>query len=44
MIERFDLSERRACQLLGLTRDNYRHPPIPDETNVALGAAVIDIA
>jgi hypothetical protein len=44
MIERFDLSERRACRLVGLTRDSYRHPPVPDQMTVALGAAIIDIA
>jgi putative transposase len=44
MIERVDLSERRACRLVGLTRDSYRHPPVPDQTSVALSAAIIDIA
>jgi putative transposase len=23
------LSERRACRLVGLSRDSYRHPPVP---------------
>jgi len=31
IIERFDLSERRACRLVGLTRSSYRHPPVPDQ-------------
>jgi putative transposase len=44
MIEQFDLSERRACRLVGLSRDSYRHPPIVDPTSVALSAAIIDIA
>ena len=44
MIERFDLSERRACRLVGLTRDSYRHPPVLDKMTLALGAAIIDIA
>ena len=44
MIELLDLSERRACRLVGLTRDSYRHPPVPDQMTVALGAAIIDIA
>jgi putative transposase len=44
MIERFDLSERHACALVGLSRDSYRHAPIPDEQNVVLSAAIIDIA
>ena len=28
MIEKFELSERRACRLVGLSRDSHRHPPI----------------
>jgi len=44
MITQLDLSERRACHLVGLSRDSYRHPPVPDQTSVALGAAIIDIA
>ena len=27
MIKQFDLSERHACRLVGLSRDSYRHPP-----------------
>jgi putative transposase len=44
MIERFDLSERHACRLVGLSRDSYRHPPIADEQTAALSAAIIDLA
>ena len=44
MIESFDLSERRACRLVGLSRDSYRHPPPVSEQNAALSAAIIDIA
>jgi len=44
MIERFNLSERHACRLVGLSRDSYRHPPIPDQATQALSAAIIDIA
>ena len=44
MIERFDLSERHACRLVGLSRDSYRHPPLPDQATMALSAAIIDIA
>ena len=44
MIERFDLSERHACALVGLSRDSYRHAPIPDQQNVVLSAAIVDIA
>ena len=44
MIERINLSERRACRLVGLTRDSYRHPPQIDSETAALSAAIIDIA
>lgn len=38
------MSERRACRLVGLSRDSYRHPPEVDEATQALRAAIIDIA
>jgi len=44
MIERFDLSERRACRLVGLSRDSFRHAPVPDQQTAVLRAAIIDIA
>ncbi len=44
MIKRFELSERRACRLVGLSRDSYRHRPVPDAQTAALSAAIIDIA
>jgi putative transposase len=44
MIEQFDFSERHACGLVGLSRDSYRNPPVPDATTVALSAAIIDLA
>ncbi|MDO8767281.1 MAG: hypothetical protein Q7K57_00955 [Burkholderiaceae bacterium] len=31
MIEQCDLSERRACRLVGLSRNSYRHPPEVDQ-------------
>lgn len=37
MIEQHHLSERRACRLVGLSRDSYRHPPQPSELNASLG-------
>ena len=43
MVGEFHLSERRACRLVGLSRDSYRHPPVPDEATVALSAAIIDL-
>ena len=40
MIEQHHLSERRACRLVGLSRDSYRHPPRPSELNAALGEQI----
>lgn len=44
MVERCARSERRACALVGLSRDSYRHPTTPSELNSKLGAQIIDIA
>ena len=44
MIEHFDMSERHACHLVGLSRDSYRHSPEPDAQTAALSAAIIDLA
>lgn len=44
MIVQFDLSERHACCLVGLFRDSYRHPPVPDRQTEDLSAAIIEIA
>ena len=44
MIEQLDLSERRACRLVGLSRDSYRRPPMPDQATQTLSAAIIDLA
>ena len=37
MIEQHHLSERRACRLVGLSRDSYRNPPQLSELNTSLG-------
>jgi hypothetical protein len=44
MVERCARSERRACALVGLSRDSYRHPAMPSELNGKLSAQIIDIA
>ena len=44
MIERCDLSERRACRLVGLSRDSYRHPPQDDAVTKDLKNKIIQIA
>jgi putative transposase len=38
------MSERRACRLVGLSRDAYRHPPEPTDATQALSARIIELA
>ena len=42
MVEEHQLSERRACSLVGLSRDSYRNPP--DQLTRDLGERIVDIA
>ena len=44
MVEEHQLSERRACSLVGLSRDSYRNPPQPDQLTRDLGERIVDIA
>jgi len=44
MIEQFQLSERRACRLVGLSRDSFRNPPMTSEQTQALRCRIVDIA
>ena len=44
MIELFDLSERRACRLVGLSRDSYRHEPEVSAQPQALCGRIVEIA
>ena len=44
MIERCDLSERRACRLVGLSRDSCRHPPVADQATKDLSAKIVEVA
>ena len=44
MIEQHDLSERRACRLVGLSRDAYRHPPAVSELNQQLASQITEVA
>jgi hypothetical protein len=41
--ERFQVSERRACKLLGMDRGSYRYEPRPDR-NVQLREALVALA
>ena len=38
------LSERRACSLVGLSRDSYRHPPETDQMTQDLTGKIVEIA
>ena len=44
MITEHHLSERRACRLVGLSRDCYRNPPLVDERTQQLSAKIVEIA
>lgn len=44
MVEKHYLSERRACRLVGLSRDSYRNPPVVDEAMQQLSAKIVEIA
>ena len=44
MVEEHQLPERRACRLVGLSRDCYRHPPIVNAVTQALSARIVEIA
>jgi len=41
MVSEHHLSERRACRLVGLSRDSYRHPPEPDPATVELSSKIV---
>jgi putative transposase len=44
MIRQCQLSERRACRLVGLSRTSWRSPPEPDEDTQALSARIVELA
>ena len=44
MIEQFQLFERRACRLVGLSRDSFRNLPMASEQTQALRCRIVDIA
>ncbi len=44
MVEIHYLSERRACRLVGLSRESYRHPPQTDAQPQQLSDRIVDIA
>ncbi|MFN6508175.1 IS3 family transposase [Xanthomonas translucens pv. translucens] len=44
MLEHTALSERRACRLAGLSRDAFRHEPVPTPATQALSARLVELA
>ncbi|MBN8751764.1 MULTISPECIES: IS3 family transposase [Variovorax] len=44
MIEQCGLSERRACRLVGLSRDSWRNPPEIDAMTQELSSKIVEIA
>jgi putative transposase len=44
MVTDHRLSERRACRLVGLSRDSYRNPPAPSAVNAQLDQAIVQTA
>jgi putative transposase len=44
MVSEHHLSERRACRLVGLSRDSYRHPPKADQSTLDLHEKIVEIA
>jgi putative transposase len=44
LVREHQMSERRACRLVGLSRDAYRHPPKPSAQDQALSESIKTIA
>ena len=44
MLEHTQISERRACRLVGLSRDAWRHPPQPDAQTARLAERIQAVA
>ena len=44
MVQEHQLSERRACRLVGLSRDSYRHPPQADALTRKLSERIVEVA
>lgn len=42
MIAEHHLSERRACRLVGLSRDCYRYPPLVNERTQLLSVKILE--
>lgn len=44
MLDHTLVSERRACRLAGLSRDAFRHPPVPSAATCDLSARLVELA
>lgn len=44
MLNHSQVSERRACRLAGLSRDAFRHEPVPTPAIQALSARIVELA
>lgn len=44
MVVKNQLSERRACSFVGLSRDSYSNPPQPDQLTRDLGERIVSKA
>lgn len=44
MLEATSISERRACALVGLSRDSWRHPPLRAQHDQAMSRRIVDLA
>ena len=44
MLDAVDISERRACRLVGLSRTSYREPPAADAQTPMLSARIVELA
>jgi putative transposase len=44
MLDSVDISERRACRLVGLSRTSYREPPSADAQTVELSTRIVELA
>ena len=44
MLEATSISERRACALVGLSRDSWRHPPQRAQNDQATSQRIVELA
>jgi putative transposase len=42
--DQVDISERRACRLVGLSRTSFREPPVTDTSTATLTTRIVELA